>query len=50
MSKELKEAQNTSTSLLREILEPTAHETGKVSPKGLIMLSRRAVGKDQRVN
>ena len=48
MSKELKRAQNTRTSLLSE--EPTAHETGKVSPKGLIMSSRRAVGKDQRVN
>ena len=33
MSKGSKEAQNTSTSCLSEISEPTAHETGKETPK-----------------
>ena len=50
MLKGSKEVQNTSTSLLSEISEPTTHETGKETPKVSKCVIQGRCQQDQRVN
>ena len=50
VSKEAQNNNNAKTCLSSvKILEPTAHETGKVVPKGLIVSSRVSVSKGAEI-